>query len=261
MKRFHAMEFEDLHWFPEVLRDAITAHLHKIEGTSEMDAVFLPYIQKLLEKTNTTHIVDLCSGAGGPLPAIMKRLHNNNIKASAILTDKFPNFKQLAALAAEESQISYSKESIDAIDTNIPGIRTLFNAFHHFRPEQARSILKDSIEKNQSIGIFEFVERSPGALMSVVFSALGVFVLMPFIKPRRLPWFAFTYLIPLVPLLILWDGTVSCFRVYSTSELQELVKSIPGHEKFHWEITQKRLPYLVAKATILLGYPKDEATA
>lgn len=259
MKRFHAMEFEDLQWFPDVLRDAITAHLHKIEGTSDMDAVFLPYIETLLEKTKTTQIIDLCSGAGGPLPAIMKRLHAKKIEANAVLTDKFPNFTQLEALAAEEARISYSKESIDATDTNIPGIRTIFNAFHHFRPEQARSILKDSIEKNQSIGIFEFVERSPGAVLSVLFSALGVFVLMPFIKPRRLSWFAFTYLIPLVPLLILWDGTASCCRVYSPTELDDLVKSIPGHENFHWEITRKRMPYLVAKATILLGYPKNEA--
>jgi len=257
--RVHAVELEDLDWYPAFLRDAITAHLHTLEEASGMERIFAPYVKKLLAKAGTSKIVDLCTGAGGPLPAILKSLQGDQIEASAILTDKFPNLDQLRRLAANNAQLTYSEESVDATDTNIPGVRTLFNAFHHFKPEQARSILQDSIEKRQAIGIFEFVERSPGALLSVAASAYSAYFTIPTIKPRRASWLAFTYLVPVIPMSILWDGTVSCWRVYSVSELDAMVKSIPGHEDFNWEISQQRMPYLIAHTTVLLGYPKSEA--
>ncbi|MHC4392136.1 MAG: hypothetical protein ACYS22_12575, partial [Planctomycetota bacterium] len=137
----------------------------------------------------------------------------------------------------------------------LKGMRTLFNAFHHFKPAHAQAILADAVAKNQPIGVFEIVGRTPGAVASVLLAVLSVFVLMPTIKPRRPIWWICTYIVPLIPLLALWDGLVSCMRVYSPRELDALIAGVEGSERFSWEIKRARLPYKVASATILIGLP------
>lgn len=254
LKRLHLIEFEDFRWLPSVLRDGATAHLHMLAKTGRMSTTFLQPVERIISNTGETHILDLCSGAGGPLPQLIRQLDNKNVHAT--LTDLYPNHGQLGTLAAENSAFTYSAQPVDATDVDISGFRTLFNSFHHFRPDMARKIIGDAVDKRQAIGIFEIVERSPGALLSVVFATLGVFFLMPFIRPRKLSWLVLTYLIPLIPLLVLWDGVASCFRVYSPRELEAIIDSVPGNDRYHWEIYQERLPYLVAKATILTGFPE-----
>jgi hypothetical protein len=257
MKRRHAIEFEDFAWFPKVLWDGATAYLHIIGSTSGVDKLFLPFMKKILNTTQDRRIVDLCSGAGGPLPSIVETLEQEGIAAQVTLTDLYPNVPQLSALtSASSSVLSYTEHSVDATDVNIPGVRTLFNAFHHFKPAQAAGIIADAVKKKQAIGIFEIVERKPGAFLSVIVAALGVFLLMPWIKPRKPSWLFFTYVLPLIPLLVLWDGIASCLRVYSPQELNHIINKTPDHNSFHWEVSQQRLPYLIARATIVIGYPK-----
>ncbi len=45
--------------------------------------------------------------------------------------------------------LGYERASIDALDVPAerPGLRTLFNAFHHLRPEQARAVLASAVEE------------------------------------------------------------------------------------------------------------------
>jgi hypothetical protein len=45
-------------------------------------------------------------------------------------------------------------------------------------------------------------------------------------------------------------------RVYSPQELNHIINKTPDHNSFHWEVSQQRLPYLIARATIVIGYPK-----
>ena len=41
------------------------------------------------------------------------------------------------------------------VPESLNGFRTLFSSFHHFRPEQARAILANAMEKKQAIAVFE----------------------------------------------------------------------------------------------------------
>jgi hypothetical protein len=77
---------------------------------------------------------------------------------------------------------------------------------------------------------------------------------MPFVPGRRWSWLFFTYLVPLVPLLILFDGLVSCLRVYSLPELSGLTQGIGG-EGWRWEMGRLRLGSAPAHATFLVGLP------
>jgi len=59
-------------------------------------------------------------------------------------------------------------EPVDA--TNVPadlrGARTVWNAFHHSRPEQARSILANAVADRQAIAVFEVVSRELPMLLA-----------------------------------------------------------------------------------------------
>jgi len=54
--------------------------------------------------------------------------------------------------------------------------------------------------------------------------ALGIFLTLPFVvRLRDLPVMAlFTYILPLFPLMMLWDGVVSCLHEYSVDKLEKL---------------------------------------
>jgi hypothetical protein len=80
---------------------------------------------------------------------------------------------------------------------------------------------------------------------------------MPFVRPTRWQYWVFTYLIPIIPLMIFWDGVVSHLRTYSTRELDALTADIqlPG---YGWET--RRVPLGGgAKATVLIGMPETAA--
>jgi len=148
-------------------------------------------------------------------------------------------------------------EPLDATATpkSLKGVRTLFNSFHHFRPEVARSILQAAVRDRSPIAIFELVGREPAMLLGVVLSWIAVLLVMPTIRPLRASWRLFTYVIPLVPLLVFWDGIVSCLRVYSPAEMNALVATLGEGDSFRWEIGRTRLGWTPAYATCLVGTP------
>jgi len=133
-------------------------------------------------------------------------------------------------------------------------VRTLFNAFHHFRPEMARRILQSAVDDRCPIAAFEFVGRHPVVLFAMLLNPLLMMLAVPFLRPFRWSWLPLTYLIPVIPLFVMWDGLVSCLRVYSEGELRDLVASLERGDRFEWEIGE--LPRRPAPASYLIGVPK-----
>jgi hypothetical protein len=70
----------------------------------------------------------------------------------------------------------------------------------------------------------------------MIFSPITVLLTTPFIRPFHIGRIIFTYLIPIVPVLILWDGVVSSLRTYSVDEMNELVSNLHNKENFNWEV-------------------------
>ena len=136
--------------------------------------------------------------------------------------------------------------------------RTLFEGFHHFRPAQAQAILQDAVDNRAAIGVFEAILPPPwGPLvlaLSPLMTILGMILTTPFIVPRSLVRFLWTYLIPIVPLTTSWDGVVSFLRVYSATELRELVASTCC-EDYVWDIGTVSTGMPLFALGYLIGYP------
>jgi hypothetical protein len=256
MGRIHLFEFEDQEWMPSFLRNYITDFLSHLSNQLDIFKPIVPIIGKALESSAENSIVDLGSGAGGGWIKLSTHLQKDYPDTKIFLSDYFPNLASMSHIAQRTSNIKIIEESIDArkVPKAIKGLRTLFLVFHHFKPKDAALILQNAVDDNQPICVFEGQERSFLSILGMVFSPITLLVTTPFIRPFKFGSLVFTYLIPILPVLVLWDGVVSCLRTYSIRELKGLVQSVEGNERFNWEVnTVKSGP---GKILYLVGIPK-----
>lgn len=258
MARIQAPELEDYDWFPTPLRDALTDVLRVSSTTLRIFDGAVPVLRDLLEQTGAPRIVDLCSGGGGPLLSVLDTLaREHGLTPEVVLTDKYPNERAFARAEADKpGQVRGRREPTDAtkLPSELTGLRTIFNALHHFPPGLARAIFADAADKRQPIASFEVVERSVSGALIVAGVPAVAFGLTPFIRPRTLARFAMTYAVPLVPAVTMWDGFASCLRAYSPPELEKLVEGLETKD-YRFRVEQHRAKWVPVKVTSLVGAP------
>lgn len=257
MKRIHFIEIEDEPWCPVSIRDAATDYLQFVIEKANPYQAALAKLQNALESTNQTNIVDLCSGGGGAWGNLVPALKMENSKIKVHLTDKYPNLEAFEKLQKSfPHNLDFSTNEIDAtqVPKELTGFRTLFSSFHHFRPEDARNILKDAVSNNEGIAIFEATQRKFFPILAMLLVPLIVLLVTPFIRPFRFSRIFWTYFVPLVPLLVVFDGVVSCLRTYTTTELQALTEGLS--ENYQWETGEIPVKGSIVPITYLIGYPK-----
>ena len=261
MRRIHLFEFTDLSWYPQTFRRIQTDYLQFVATLGSGHKNLIPLFIKAMQHASTTEIVDLCSGGTGPWIRLQEQFKQAGLFVSIKLTDKYPNPESVQKWSETSLQrIEYLAEPVDAMNVppRLKGMRTLFEGFHHFRPEQARSILQDALEEKVAIGIFEASLKPPLGLFLLLLAPLMTLVsyllITPFITPRTLSRFFWTYLIPVVPLATCWDGVISLMRVYSVQDLKELTHLLQSKD-YIWESGQASTGTPLFVFTYLLGYP------
>lgn len=237
MGRKHLFEFEDQEWFPDFLRNYGTDFLQFLSNKAKIYKPIIPIIQKGLQKSETEQILDLGSGGGGGLLWLNQELKKSIPNLKIILTDYYPNIPAFKHTKQQANNFEFVKEPVDArnVPNNLKGLRTQFLSLHHFKPKDAKQILQNSVDSKSAIAIFEVQERSFPSILAMIFSPLSVIFTTPFIRPFKIGRLLFTYLIPIVPLFVLWDGLISCLRTYSVDEMNELINSLDNKESFEWE--------------------------
>ena len=250
--RLHLFEFGDQPWLPRPLRDAMTLYLRTVYQTTQLPALWAAKIGEVLRQTGDTRIVDLGSGAAGPIPLVAAELAKMGSPVRITLTDLQPN----AGATPSSPNITYWPEPVDAraVPPALPGLRTMFAFFHHMRPPDARRILSGAAADRCAICVFEATSRSAPAIASSLVIPLLVLLLTPRIRPLSLFQLAFTYLIPILPLLIFWDGLVSHLRSYTGEEVAAMAASLetPG---YCWQTGVIPMRGLPEGLVYVAGYP------
>jgi hypothetical protein len=259
MKRLHLFEIHDQEWCPRAIRDAETAYLQFIIAKAKGYAPVVPILDAALKRSGTRQVLDLCSGAGGPWFWLQPVLAERGLDVSVCLTDKYPNREALGASSDAtlvHQSIRYHPEPVDVtkVPDELAGFRTIFSAFHHFRPEQAGAILADAVRKGQGIAVFEGTHHSALAMLLMLLVPLMLLLTTPFIRPFRWSRLFWTYLIPVVPATSLFDGLVSCLRTYSVHELRELTAGL-GRTDYQWDIGEVKGTGGPIPITYLIGLP------
>jgi hypothetical protein len=258
--RIQAFEFMDLPQTPRFLRDSIVESLGNSLRWSGVyknaAAVFAEFCANLQSNT----LLDLCSGSGEPIAILLDALNKQGEKLPCFLiSDLFPVIHEM------EKVIEQFPENVRAINTpldasNVPdsyphSARVLISAFHHFAPRLAKSILRDSAEKGKPIFILEAMTRRFHSHHKLGFFFLLAIMINPFLsKQDRFLKAMFTYLIPLIPLMSIWDGVVSVRRVYTEEELIALTSTIDA--KFHWEFQKIRVGWS-GTISVFTGKPHE----
>ena len=256
MRRFQLFEINDQTWLPNSVRDALTDYLQFVTFRAQPYTPIVPRLERALEQAEARQIVDLCSGGAGPWLSLYPILRQSR-SIRVLLTDKFPNARAFErANSLSNGALEFIAESVDATDVpdEMIGFRTLFASFHHFSPAQARAILSDAAAKRQGIGVFEATHRSALAVLLMFLTPLIVLTVTLFIRPFRWSRLLWTYLVPIVPLIVLFDGIVSCLRTYNPTELKALTAELSGTQ-YQWEIGEHRIKRQPLPITYLLGYP------
>ncbi len=261
MKRLHLIEIHDQDWCPRTVRDAETDYLQFTISAAKPYAAVVPILASALQRSGNRHVLDLCSGAAGPWLWLHPVLAEKGVSVTVCLTDKYPNLEAFGRARHLTNQaISYHPEPVDAtrVPGELPGFRTMFTAFHHFRPEQACAVLADAVRKQHGIAVFEVTQRSALALLLTLPAPLMVLLVTPFIRPFRWSRLLWTYVIPLVPLVTLFDGLVSCLRTYSVQELHDLTARLDTDD-YHWAIGTVKSALVPIPITYLIGVPIENA--
>jgi hypothetical protein len=260
MGRLHAPELEDQSWFPDVLRDAGTAFLRFGAEKLGQARAIRPIIESALTRSQRTNVVDLCSGGGGPIVAIARSLRKSGRDVEVVMTDLFPSHSARALATRDgDDYITYSSTPVDAtaVPAEYTGLRTMFNAFHHFRPAGATRVLRDAVDSRAPIAIVEVLRRNPLALLAMLFVPVVTLFVVPFLRPFRWSWLLWTYVIPVIPLFIWWDGTMSVLRAYNPSDIEPLIRAADPDDAFDWQIDDLRISGQPVRGVVIVGIPKE----
>jgi len=265
LKRIHLVEFEDLEWFPSWLRACMTRLIIVFMRVVGGERVLQHQVAQALEATGERDVVDMGSGAGGSMPAVLEALRARGQMESLTLTDLYPNQETVAHLEAQEIEgLRYHPEPVDAtsIESAPAGLKTMINCFHHMRPEQARAILTSAKKNRAPLLVYELAANKPPNFVWWLFLPIGLtmtgvmaVLFTPFVRPMTWQQLFFTFVIPVIPFFYAWDGQASMIRTYDFDDLNELLEGIESDEHYVWEMREaedasgKKLGYT------LLGRP------
>ena len=262
MKRIHFIEIGDEPWCPREIRRGVTDYCRFVTEVTGAFNPVAPLLVEALKKTGARRILDMGSGAGGPWLRLQPLLRQMGLDVPVCLTDHDPNIEALErAQKLSQGAVTYRPQPVDATDVpaELTGFRTIFQAFHHLRPDQARAALADAAAKGQGIGVFDWTRPSIllfPLLPLLLFTPLRVMIATPFIRPFRWSRLFWTYIVPALPLVLMFDTIVSLLRMYGVQEMRDLTA---GLDRYHWDIGTVRARPIPVRITYLIGAPKEGA--
>lgn len=248
-------EIDDQPWFPSLLRSLVQRHLaaswtHPIPGLSTAppaelatNRIIFPTLSKYVDSA-ILRIVEFASGAGGPTPIIEATVNAQRKKEGLpalkfVLSDIAPNVAAWGEHAKHSENISYVPYSVDAAsppeelmshgapttdDVGKADHEKVFPlyclSFHHFLDPEARRILQSTLSTSDGFAIIELVSRHWSALILMTLYAITLPLVIFMWFPMGATMLLFTYVIPIVPFVIAFDGHVSALRIRTFEEVR-----------------------------------------
>ena len=259
MGRLHLFEIHEQPWCPLDVKIGVRDALYTAWKLFFWKNT-IPHLSDLIQKSDSSHIIDLCSGNGGPMPLIVNELMDKNPDLSVTLTDLFPYKEWINPLqkSKQNQKLKYHPQAINAknVPSDMVGCRTLFESFHHVTPDEATHILRDAVQSKQPIAVFEF--QRPSLFHAITTYPINLVPISSWLHLFHTPFSwkkLFLTIVPIIPFIIVLDGIVSVLRTYSTEELRD-VATKAGCEGYRWEIRQSK-DLGNGLMTCLIGWPDD----
>ncbi|MDA3969823.1 MAG: hypothetical protein PF442_00565, partial [Desulfobulbaceae bacterium] len=259
LKNILTFEFNDSPRCPDFIRESIL----EVLGASIRDAgVYDRLAPRFIEcctEGGIREVLGIGAGSGEStavfLDAVLQTVHT---PPHIYISDLLPMVRVMAETCNRYPDLMTPIHH--PVDIRNPSVapdhdmRMVLSAFHHFDRELAATFLHDAREQKVAVFIAEPFTRSLKAFLPLFlhgFTSLarnGIFS-----TKMRLAKFIFTFLIPLIPLCLLWDGLVSMMRMYTEEEFMEMVAALPeSDQSYQWQYEEVQVP-LGGTASLFTG--------
>jgi len=261
LQRAHLFEFNDMPWLPTPLRQTIMEFLHQMSVQLRMYESGFEEVRQVLDRTGVRTIQALCSGDGGTTAALCKHLERDDVRI--MLSDKFPaveRYRELEHLSG--GRLGHVEESVDALEVpaHLSGLRLLVNAVHHFQEPQVRAMLADAVANRQPIVFLEPLRRDLPSLLrfTAAAPAFCLFSSLGGVRPTNARRLLLGAVVPVGTFCFVFDGIVSHLRAWSPEELRAIIRDVPGHEDYDWDVRELK-GVMGSILTFLAGTPREVA--
>jgi hypothetical protein len=220
--------------------------------------------------------IDFASGSGGPTPYIEADLNRQlreegKDEVKFVLSDISPHISAWSFATKKSDNLSYIAQSVDATDApraskllkGVAGVQAkkvmrLFSlAFHHFDDDLAAQVLENTVKTSDGFwsvspsfsakctltvySIFELQSRNLSSFILVSLLWPLAWVTAPYYFGNSPAHLFFTYLVPLIPFVWVFDGYISILRTRTPEEVDALLQSkLSSRELQKWDIKSGR---------------------
>lgn len=230
--RVDSFEFGDLAAAPAFYHQFLREFMSKIYLVFGIHKLWRSEISSFVKKQNSQCIHDPCAGSGYVNQLIFESLPREldaKFYLSDLMTNESPEFaKQINALGYKNLKFAESPVDLLKIEAENQMPKMFVNSFHHFSREQVKEILKNTLGQGKEVLVLEYCRKTPDSLLSMLFGAILSLIFFPFVVEKKyiLPSFIFCFLVPIIPLMLVWDGVVSCLRTHSVSSLRQILMEL-----------------------------------
>jgi hypothetical protein len=235
--RAHLFEFMDQGWVPVSLRVTLRRILERANGRP-----FRTYYRWVAREVLAAGVaggaVELAELGAGTAPVTRELLRQGCPAGMRLtpcdLTPDVPAYRRLEAQAGAQVVPCY-----EAVDFTRPrawssdAVLYLSATFHHVAPEARPAVLAALAGCGARVLVFEPLRRNVASMVFVFFSIVPA-LLLPLLEIRRgrfLQDALWCWVVPVAPLMFVWDGLASCWRMWTDEEWRAALAGVLGEER------------------------------
>ncbi|MEM6720304.1 MAG: hypothetical protein AAF611_13345 [Bacteroidota bacterium] len=208
MKRKQITQIINTNWCPTFIKKMIAEFLSWFVLQTNATKPFIPVIEDILEKTQTKKIINIEFNLGAGIETVQPFLKDD---------------------------ITVDSIRISEFHTNKNGLYLFINSFHQLHASKAKEVLQKIADSGNPVVIVEGNNDSLWQIVGMtVFVPLTVLLTAFFVKPFRMVRILFTYIIPILPIIIVIDGCIALLKLYNPSDLLTLTSSVTT-KNYDWK--------------------------
>lgn len=232
----HLFEFEDHRNTPTLFRKMLLEILELCNST------FRPYYKRVCGRIiedakiiGFSRVIELGAGTAPLSRALAESGEAHGL--SVVPCDLMPDVQLYSQLAQEfPGQVHPILEPVDItkeVDWGDTTAVVLCAALHHVPAGDRPRILRALTRSSKRVMIFEPVRNNPVSILLATTSLVPAMLLPLFFlsKPGFFSRALWCWLVPIVPLMFVWDGVVGCLRQWSTKRWASELKNILGSDR------------------------------
>jgi hypothetical protein len=201
MRRKQITQLINTKWCPGLIKQLCFEFLNWFVVKVNATKPFIPIIENVLIESKTSNIINLEANIGAGIETVKPFLN-----------------KHLAITTIPLSKINTQQQR---------GMYLFVNSFHQLPAISAKKTLEEIAKSGNPVVVVEGNNDSLWQLVGMtIFLPVAVILSAPFVKPFRWTRILFTYIIPVLPVIMVIDGCIGLLKLYNPKDLNKLTSSI-----------------------------------